>query len=99
MEASPLTGENGNHLFLLMGCDKPCGSSGCILWGSARTTAMGKEETLHSSFSPHAATWVVNGFNVPAQAFRHKIRSLTARPYRGSYKALINRVELSKCRV
>lgn len=60
---------------------------------------MGKDETLHSSFSPNAATWVVNRFNIPAQAFQHKIRSLTGRPYRGSWKALINRVELSKCRL
>lgn len=64
-----------------------------------RKTVMGKDETLHSSFSPNVATWVVNRFNIPAQAFQHKIRSLTGRPYRSSYKALINRVELSKFRV
>jgi hypothetical protein len=64
-----------------------------------KKTVMGKDETLHSSFSPNVATWVVDRFNIPAQAFQHKIRSLTGRPYRGSWKALINRVELSKCRL
>lgn len=54
-----------------------------------RKTAMALDEALHSSFSPNVATWVVNRFNVPAQAFPHKIRSLTGKAYRGSYKALI----------
>lgn len=64
-----------------------------------KKTVMSKDETFHSSFSPNVATWVVNRFNIPAQAFQHKIRSLTGRPYRGSWKALINRAELSKCRL
>jgi len=54
-----------------------------------RKTAMALDEALHSSFSPNVATWVVNRFNVPAQAFPHKIRSLTGKAYRGSCKALI----------
>lgn len=54
-----------------------------------RKTAMALDEALHSSFSPNVATWVVNRFNVPAQAFPHKIRSLTGKAYRGSYEALI----------
>lgn len=74
-------------------------SSGCILWGYMKKDPMALDEALHSSFSPNVATWVVNQFNIPAQAFLHKIRSLTGEVYRGSYKALIKGVgvgELSK---
>lgn len=54
-----------------------------------RKAAMALDEARHSSFSPNVATWVVNRFNVPAQAFPHKIRSLTGEAYRGSSEALI----------
>lgn len=64
-----------------------------------RKAVMGRDETLHSSFSPNVATWVVNRFNIASQAFLHKIRSLTGKPYRGSLKALIIKVELSTCRL
>lgn len=69
-----------------------CGAAG-------RKAGKALDEALHSSFSPNVATWVVNWFNVAAQASLNGIRSLTGKAYRGSYKALMKELgsELSKC--
>lgn len=77
VKTSPLTSWNG-HLFSIDGLRQTAlgaGAACCGATGGEAVVALG--EALHSSFSPNAATWVVNRLNVPAQAFLCKISSLT----------------------